>query len=217
MTIISTMGRDYFVRKFSSAVFFGPEGEHCVLPHQALAGLKSASPFTVEGNVRAISVVGTAEKHSKRELILPQDFFDDMNKFSIPTLGYRTAAEGRVMFYASPIVRAYKKGVCLDAVRTDIAFHSRELMSAGAISSSYYSRPSTRAKMLLDPQYMSLSDGLRAMNDGDILSFALSPNLAIVPSDGENYLVHCKNQIIGEVTPDGTVQIQIPGDLEDLL
>jgi hypothetical protein len=216
MSIIKETSGDYFARKFGAAMFFGPEGVPCILPSNEVSGL-GASTFTQDGKVRAFALEGTAEKPSKKELFIEKEFFDSMERFSVPDLGWRAAAEGRVMVHFARATRTYKKGVCLDSVEVRFAGHTMELMDTGNVSHEYYNRPTTKALMILTPVYTPLAEGLEGMNSGKIIGFALSANLAVLPGDGDNYQIAYGMQVVGTLSPDGSARMSIKRSLEDLL
>lgn len=216
MSIIKTTSKDWFSRKFCSAVLFSPSGEPCVLPHEGMVGLGYPS-FNIDGKVRAFVLTGTPEKSSKKEIFIDPEYFDDMDKFKVPDLGWRTAADGRVLAHFSRNPRTYKKGVCVDALQCTFAPHTFELMHTGNISRDYYSRPAVKAHMVMSPTFIPLSEGLRRMNEGEIMSFAVSSNLAICPSaDDDRYHVVSGTDVVGYITPEGRAVLQINQTLEDL-
>lgn len=215
MNIIQATSTNYFRSKFGGALFFGPDGSPCVIPHADMGGINGYT-FTDEHKVRAYSLSGTAEKPAKKELIIEPDFFDSMERFDVPELGWRTAAEGRIMMHITRATRSYKKGVCLDALQVEVAPHSSELMDTGNISRDYYNRPTTRALMILSPNYKSMEEGLAAMNDGSIMGFAVSNKLAVLPSAGEHYNIAYGLRIIGRIEPNGSVVMHTKLAVEEL-
>lgn len=209
MSIIETSGKDYFARKFAGTVFLDAEGEPCVIPSGELAGL-SANTFTQDGRVRVLKLRGTPDKSSKAEHIIDADYFDSMEKFAVPELGWRTAAAGRVLVYFARSTRTYKKGICLDSVTYDFAPHTLELMNSGSLSMDYYARPAVKGHMILSPQVLTLAEGLRGMNSGELMSFAISPQVAVAPAlDGSDgtYSVYHKLDIVGTLTSRGRVTL----------
>lgn len=216
MSIILNTNRDYFVRKFGGAMFFDSDGTPCALPCPSLSGM-DVPMFTNEAKVRAIAVTGSADRPVKEERILEPEFFDSMAKFAVPALGWRSAAGGRVMMYLTGSTRTYKKGVCLDSVQFSYARHTRDMFETGNVSHSFYGRPYVKLAAVMRPKYMSLQEGLAAMNAGDIMGFAVSQDLAVLPNADDTYLVAYANQIVGTISPSGTATLHIPRSMEDLV
>ena len=217
MNIIDSTNKDYFLRKFGGAMFLDEEGNPCLLPAVDVSGLTSISMYTQEGKVRALALQGSPEKSSKKERIFDLDFFDNMDKFKVPDLGWRQAAEGRVLVHMSRVARIYKKGVTVDGLELHWASHTRDLMDTGNISTEYYNRPNVKAHMLLKPKFLTMQEGVRRMLDGNILAFAASPNIAVVPaSDNSLSILYGKNKV-GDIDANARITLHIKQQVEDIL
>lgn len=209
MSIIRDMGRQYFYSKFAGAVVLSPDGK---------AGcIDTASTYDEDGNVCVISSTGTLGKARRNVIPVPPDYFDSLEKFNVPDLGWRSAAEGRYMAYFQRPQRTYRKGLHVRDLQVTQMAHTTQLINSGNLSGMFFSRDYIVARMLCEPEFMPLADGLAAMNSSDIMGFALSNKLAVGPSDRDDtYILYYEEFPVGTVGSDGTMNLHIPNTFEEL-
>lgn len=197
--LIKELGSGYFRDRFGSSLFYTPEDK---LP---------AYVVDVVGNGVAAKVSkGTLGKLSSEDRVIPNEFFKDMSVFAVPPLGWRCASKGRYLAHYTRNNRSYNRGVTLNNTNKHLANHTQYLLNTDDLSFTYYERPGTIAAMIMAPEYMRISDGLRKMNEGTILSFVVSPNLAVVPETEERYGLMFNTMRVGEIDVNGRISCTIP-------
>ena len=118
--------------------------------------------------------------------------------------------KGRALLFLSRTGRrTYTRGVGTHNIHTDIHPMSQYLIDRGMLSHQYLLKPQTLTLLTLKPEYMALSEGIRAIFKGDILSFAASPNIAVAPSSKDELAIYFNRNKVGTVSKDGSINCKI--------
>jgi hypothetical protein len=201
--LVKELGDRYFKQRFVHAMF-AVDG----MPHF----LDSESMWP-NGKVTAVKVLGPAEKPKTESVNLPWHFFDSFDKFRVPPLGWRMAAQGRVLihFTRNGIRRAgYRRGVAPENLRKYYAPSSIFLDRGGNISLHYYNGTAATTSLIMDPKYMSLKEGIEAMDNGDVVGFAANANIAVIPAVSRGKTVMFNTNFVGTISKDGEVKCESP-------
>jgi hypothetical protein len=199
MNLIQELGLGYFGERFNRCMFFGPDGKACyILDANRSEGIKCAV------------VEGPSTKPVVTETYIPPDFFKDLSVFGVPALGWRSTAQGRYTVYMSRNNRSYHRGVSSGILNKFVAPSSELLIRDDGVSPEYYSRESTVVSMVMNPEFITMRDGIAAMADGSLYSFAISANLAVLPMSDESYGLYFNTNRVGSVSPGGNISCSIP-------
>lgn len=203
--LISELGRPYFNERFGNSFFKGPNGHPCYV-------MRSERTAVIETPeiVRAVEVKGSLSKPTVDEIEIPADFFSSMEVFAVPELGWRMAAKGKYLARFERNNRSYHRGVAFsNLIRSH---HDMTLWAAdeGIISLEHYTRHANTVKLVMEPEYMPLSEGIKEMAQGKLLSFAVSANLAVVPDLDDKFALLFGYNKVGTITPEGEIDCEIP-------
>lgn len=213
--MVQELGLDYFRTRFSGAFFLDDEENVCIIDSdRRITDRRDEANDRYDGyNIPVTKLGGTAEKPTVEPIVMPSAWFDGMHRFAYPQLGYREAANGKVLVNFSRNNRSYQRGISKQNLVRDTAIHTAYMYDTGNVSSEYYTRPSTTALLIFKPTFTSLADGLAKMNEEQIMSFVLSPNLAVVHNlqeDSDNYNILFRGRHIGHLERDGSMNFLIP-------
>lgn len=158
-------------------------------------------------NIKVTKVEGKIGKLSTEDVYLRPDFLPNLAALGTPDLGYRTAAEGRLLVYITN-AGGYNRGIGNANANMTYSNMSYDMFEARALSSSYYSRPDVRAMLVHNPEYLDFHTGAAAMSTGDLASFAINSYVAL--SSTANPLeaaLEVRGQVVGRVALD-TLEIK---------
>lgn len=208
--LVSETGRDYFYDRFGGSYFYGPDNVVCMI--DANARNRSDTSIIVQ------RLEGVKERVRKVRAEVPNDFFQDMSFLRAPPLGWRTAAKGKVLAYFSRNNHSYARGYNTKNVSPTWASHSEFLQRYGNLNLAYFSQDEAKGKLVMEPEYMSLSAGLQEMNAGRIVAFAVNPDVAVIPESEETYALLGRMGQVGSVNAEtGAITMTVPFDSNYLL
>lgn len=196
--LVQELGVERFRQKFGGSFFFDDEGLPCVINTVDNGGV-SVGCTSVSGDVKNIRV---------NPKVLPSDFFASLATFKVPKLGWRMAYEGRYLAYLSRDNRSYHRGISQGNLTTDLSALTKWLMRTNNFSVPFSANK--LCTLALRPEYMPLSEGIAAMRAGELLSFAVSPDIAVVPSEDDTYDVYFRQNQAGKIMPDDSLQVTVP-------
>jgi hypothetical protein len=140
-----------------------------------------------------------------------KDFYDT-RLYNGYKLGYRSFDKGKKLLYLYQIpARIGSRGIsarrlgAVDDPITDTVF--------GAMSKIKINYETIQgAKLIIDPAFISINDGIKAMLEGELASAAVNPDIALVISsseDAEEFPIHLmyRQMNAGKVKADGTLDI----------
>lgn len=162
----------------------------------------------IENNfVQTIKLSGNPDKVAPEAGKVPWEFFKGWSALSYPTLGYRMAGNGQILVYITRI-NSVRRGLCSRDVQVDFHNVSFACNQNLGIDLNHYIDDYTKACLVMNPQYTSLSKGLKAVAEGTIPAFCLSADFAVAPNDEVPYLeVLFRQRRIGTVAADGTIEL----------
>lgn len=197
--LIDELGYGYFHERFGGSLMFTPDGRPAVITNVGDGG-----------NVIVDATSGPVGKLSVEKVTIPKEHFKNMAVLAVPALGWRAASKGRFMALYTRNNRSYQRGISINNLNTVHSEHTQFLLNNGEISYSYYGRATTTAALIMQPQYIRMSEGLRDMRDGEIMGFAVSANLAVLPYNEEHCILMFNNMQVGTVDFNGTINCTIP-------
>jgi hypothetical protein len=196
--LIESLGTDYFNQRFEGSMFRDPEGR------------PSFMEMASHNGVSVKSLTGVVGKLSTVSHLLPHAFFSGLEVFAVPDLGWRSVQGGRFLARLSRNNQSYARGVTFSNLRTYQHPMTTAMMEEGLLSSGYYAQRGVITKMVFDQEYLSLSEGLSLMREGDVLSFCISPNMAVVAEGDDVAGLLLGDNKVGTVSYDGTINCSVP-------
>jgi hypothetical protein len=198
MNMIQEVGNRHFFDRWAGCMFYDKDGKPNYIRGQAPDGV-------IVGVIK-----GTASKPSMEEKILPNDMFQKLTMFKVPPLGWRATAEGRYMAFFNRNNKAYRRGVGASSLQRWISPATQYLINTKNISKEFYDKEIATVALIMMPEYHSLQDGLRLMRSGDLFSFAVSANLAVIPDKDEGKALYFNTNKVGQIMKDGTLNCSLP-------
>lgn len=195
--LIDKYGADWFVHRFHSSLFLH-EGE----PHAV------GSFFDDSGGVRCDKLVRGEEGVVSRSVTIDRDVFTDVGMFGVPMLGWRSDDKGRFLAYFSRNNRSHHRGLS-----------PRNMQVQKSAITSYLTRRSTYREpdspwytsyLALKPEFTPLQEGIDKMRAGEIISFAVSPVISVMPDRNDKLAIMYKTKKAGVVDENNVVKLTIP-------
>lgn len=184
MSIVRSLGREYFNSFFQGALF-----------------AKDGAVFRVVGADRTGVLCHKFDDGS--ETFVPNDFFVGFKTFSYPVLGYRKIKENTIAFLTK--TQSVHRGIRTNTVGVTWSGATAALIDMGYVSSSVSDKQ--KAESIYSNEFDTLADLPRLLN-GDVTGLVLSPNIIIEPSvetQGDWYSVIFKRALIGKMNSRGNV------------
>lgn len=199
--LVTQYGSDWFYNKFSGS-FFRHEGlPFKVLPNTGTRRTAWIPCLRLEKNEEG-RVLGTQTNVNVAA-------FTDVSVFSVPNLGWRSALKGKYLAYFSRNNNSYHRGLSSRNMTV-----RESVMTLWLARNSDYDRSAVDDNFLaytaMCPEFLPLTEGVAKMARGEILSFAVSPTIAVLPNDADSFAVMFKEKVAGYVTPDGNMSLVIP-------
>lgn len=166
-------------------------------------------PETGAKMIFAEQYIGTPERFAKREIMIAPDYFTGMMSLRYPQLGYRTAAAGQYLAYYSRIPTAVRKGLHLTQLKVEMSKLSRALEHYTGFDMEYYTNPSIQTMLIHKPVIMGWQEGLQKVKEGEIISFVVDENFAVVPSSHNKHymMILYRDRMIGTLSEGGNIEI----------
>lgn len=193
MSLIDHYGPDWFNSKFQNS-FFKHEDESYVV-QRASSSRVSCLKLMLEGD----AIVTTSST-------LPKDAFTSIGKFAVPMLGWRHGYNGKYLAYLGRNNNSYARGLSLRNIREEKSSITLLIENASRFQrGEYYS-----AYVALNPEFYTLAEGIQKMRNKEILSFAVSPTIAVIPSTNDEYTIMFKRKQGGIIRADNSLAFNIP-------
>lgn len=206
MSIIKEVGLNYFLERWDKAFFKHEDnGRTCYIN-----GGPSADRYGNNIGVQCTSIFGDIAKPQSEGIIIPETYFKDMSIFKTPPLGWRMANQGRYLAFFRRNNKVYRRGVCYDILQRWEAPSTTFLLNTGSISKDFFSRIEPTALMIMEPKYTPLHEGIAAMRKGELYSFAVSPNIAVIPDVDDTMALFFNTAKVGIVNKNNQVECKIP-------
>lgn len=198
MNLINDVGRAYFADRLRGCVFKGPDGSTCILDDDPY--------FDGDVRVRKIKMSGMQATQSIEHI--PKNFFTSLKFLKVPPLGYRTASRGRVLLYMSRNNTTYTRGISVpNNLTVEYSPHTEFLISMRKINHTKLMNDGFLASLVLNPEYLTLDEGIKQLNAGSILSFAINHEYAVAPEDDTTYTLLFNKKKVGTVTPEAEIRL----------
>jgi hypothetical protein len=198
--LIERLGPEYCTQRLSGALF-NYEG---VVHEFGTVGTKK---------VECTAYHGTPEKHEAKVALVPTSFFTDWGALRFPTLGYRQAAGGQMLFLLGR-KGSVQRGLQLRQLQ--VHMHPVTIACAIHLGVDYHFHRTGGALILntMQPQYTPFMEGLEAVMKGERPAFAVSADFAVAPAEDVDFLeILFRGRRIGEVSEGGNVTITATGIL----
>lgn len=193
MNLVQQVGAEYFSSRFGGCIFVGPNDK----------------PHYIEGvSVRRTVNCKEAESHKQlKNVELPFDFFSTFKFLAVPELGWRSADDGRVLLRYSRDNKSYTRGITLKNVSREYAEHTEYMFGMGKLNKKDIEAPSFIASTVVQPEHLSMSDGVEAMKNGKIMAFTNSASVAVVPESDSLFNIYCGSTHVANTTPEGEITL----------
>lgn len=193
--LIDDLGLQYVNEGLVGALLF-----HNNIPHQIQeVGRTAISTIRFSGSM--------AKPIQNSGVALPTNLLDKgFEALSHPDLGYRTAANGRVLIELRQH-QSFKRGLQLGELMVNIPPVSKYIAERFSIDLKYYSRPDVRAVGVVEDCFLPLAKGLEMVKQGEIFLFAVNSRLAVIPSSrSKEYLeIVYDGRAVGNISDKGVI------------
>lgn len=193
--LISKYGESWFTNKFNST-FFMHNGEPARVIEADSHGV----------NIRVVSKNEDGVISSVMRSV-SYDTFHDSSVFTVPELGYRHLHDGAYLAFFARRNDSYVRGLSLRNLQPRVSNLTRLLQSRrlGIPAPSH----DELNYMALKPDYIPLHTGIRRMLAGELMSFACSSTIAVVPSPTSDteLTILCCGKTVGKVDRNGNLRI----------
>lgn len=194
--LIESVGVDYFNRRFSGSYFLDQNDNPAIV-------------VTAGGDATVATVLkGTSNRMMEDTAEIPNDYFTDLSKFSVPRLGWRTAAQGKYLVYMSRNNRSYHRGLSAGNLNVKLSPMTQWLVRSNNFRNTI--GKNKQALLAMKPEFIPFAEGVEKMRRGEILSFAASHIVAVSPDVDEKFAIFFREKKVGEVLPNGTLSFTIP-------
>lgn len=198
--LIDKYGRDWFAQKFAGS-YFRYQG----VPARVSKAIIGPSGTNVVSTTLCPRVNGKVVKATR---LIPASHFKDSSMFSVPELGYRHTNSGKWLAFIRRNNGSYIRGLST----RNLNVYESELTKFLRVSGMKipHLTEDEITNLIMEPTFIPLQRGIKLMLEGKLLSFAASSTVAVVPStDSPNLTVLMCDKRIGEVTPDGVMNISL--------
>lgn len=193
--LLAKYGSSWFTTKFNGT-FFMYEGK----PARVLEAFNNRSVHIRVLDKLDGRVVGN-------NLEVSGDLFPDSSVFSVPELGYRHARDGLYLAFFVRNNSSYVRGLSLRNLNARVSNITKLIQRR--LSSVPPPSQDDLNYMAMKPEFVPFHEGIRKVLAGELVSFAASPTLAVVPSptsETELTLLFC-GKSVGKVDSSGNLRI----------
>lgn len=197
--LIEKYGPDWFRQKFNGT-FFLHEGKPARIVD---AGSRAVVAQIMDRNPTTGNIEGG-------RFTLSPDDFPDSSKFVVPELGYRHTRDGAYLSFLYRNNSSYVRGLSIRNLQQRLHPLTRMLQNRGL--SITPPNEDELTYLAMKPEFLPLHSGISKMLRGELVSFAASPTLAVVPStnqDSELTILFC-SKAIGTVDANGNMSLSSP-------
>jgi len=201
MNIVDDVGMNYFLDRFNGCIFLGENGNPHILEH--IRGQRIAQ----DANIRCLEVIGEGFKASVQRTEVSREFFSSLSFLKLPPIGYRMSEDGRYLCYFQRKNTSYTRGITTGNCVRSYADHTKYMFDMGKLNRIKAEEKQVLASILAKPRFHTLTEGVEHLNNGDLLCFVNSPDIAVVPENEELYNVMFKQVHVGNINPDGELSM----------
>lgn len=201
MNLVQELGVDYVRQRFAGCMFYDENGTPCfVNGDRPWARLR----------VPISRVNGTPENHTVEDAVKPESFFKDLSVFHTPPLGWRMNADGTYMAHLRRNNKSYQRALATRVIQRQVSPATSFLIDSGNLDLFYYDQPTTTIAMVMIPKFVAFREGVEAMRNGELFSFCVNPNLAVIPDVNDQQALLFNTTKVGVVKKNGDVVCDIP-------
>jgi hypothetical protein len=201
--LIEELGAEYCNEMFAGALFLYEEQ-----PHEFVQILRDGNGGWT---VVASRYTKNPEKPAPRKVNVPGAFFENWGSLSHPMLGYRMAAEGRILGYCTKTLGT-RRGLTAPAIQInfhDVCYASEE---AGLVDVNHFAKASGKVPLVMCPTYLTFMEGMAKVMKKEIPSFAISADFAVAPNQEVDFLeILYRQRRIGLVDEKGNAELTVKG------
>lgn len=194
--LIEKVGREYFNRRFSGSFFMDDRKRPSIVGRAA------------DGMVNYTAITGSPRKIIRTARDLPYSFFSGLEVFGVPPLGWRSHSEGKYLAFYTRNNRSYHRGLSPDNIQVHPTAMTQWMLSSNNLTTSQ--DPETLCFVALKPHFTPFAEGIQKMREGSLLSFAVSPTVAVVPTEDDKFSILFRQAKAGVVMPDNSVIVDVP-------
>lgn len=195
--LIEELGYNRFRQKFGGSFFYDDDN----VPSQVVSLAENELGVI---QVRCTSVSGPVSAIRVSDKVLPAAFFTGLATFKTPKLGWRSGYGGKLLAYLERDNRSYHRGISPNNLRVNWSPMSQWLMRTSNFNFNLTSNK--LCALALTPTFVPFAEGIEAMRRGDMLSFAASPEVAVVPGEEGRLNIMFRQKVGGFVMADGTIE-----------
>lgn len=199
--LVKELGVDYMRERFAGCMFFDENGVPCYIDNTVT---------WPRLRVKAKSIRGEPENFTLEERSFPEGFFKDLSVFQTPPLGWRMSADGTYLVHFRRNNKSYQRALATKVVQRTVSPSTNFLIDTENVDSTYYERPDTTIAMIMSPKYVAFREGIEKMQKGELFSFCVSPNLAVIPEVGEQQAILFNTTRVGTIKKNGEVLCDVP-------
>lgn len=194
--LVKELGVDYMRDRFGGCMFYDNERRPCYVDSGGAWG---------RGKVRVTVLEGPVEEVQANTVQVPETFFTDLSIFSVPPLGWRMAADGAYMAHFRRNNKSYQRALNPKVALRTVSPATQFLIDTDNVDDQYYNRTDTTVALIMTPKYMAFREGIQRMKDGDLFSFCVTPNLAVLPAPDNKQAIYFNLTQVGMVEEDGGI------------
>lgn len=203
MNLIEELGRQYIVERFDKCMFYDPEGRPCFIN-----GSKGVWP--AQDDVPVTLVMGSPTKPILKEGSLPNEFFKDLSVFAVPPLGWRFTASGRHMVYYSRNNASYHRALAPKNLQKFLSPVTEFLIETDNLDENRYMKYDSDVLMVMKPEYETLKEGIEKIRAGELVSFCVSPVIAVIPGEDDKQLFFFNTRQVAHMDKEGNIHSENP-------
>jgi hypothetical protein len=152
-----------------------------------------------------------ADKPKPKVVQISSTVFTDWSTLAHPQLGYRMAADGRMLAYVTKIpgVRRGISAGSLIITPHDVSWVCEE---NGLVDTNHFLNGTGKPAFVMCPKFFTFTEGIAKILKREIPAFAISADFAVAPNRDVKFLeVLYKQRRIGEVDEKGNAVIGVAG------
>lgn len=201
MNLVKELGVQYMQDRFGYCMFYNNDGLPCYVDPTIAWG---------RGKVGVKMLEGPIEEVRSTSVQVPETFFTDLKVFSVPPLGWRMSSDGRYMAHFRRNNKSYQRAVAPKVMLRTLSPATQFLVDTDNVDDQYYNTVDGTVMLVMSPKYIRFREGLRQMREGELFSFAVTPNLAILPWTEGRQSIYFNTMQVGMVEENGDVNCPNP-------
>ncbi len=200
--LLDELGAQYMVDRFSECMFYDADRRVSVID-------SSLAPNWNRDNVGVITLTGDVSNVTQTRGAIPKEFFKDMSVFGAPDLGWRMAAQGKYLAHFRRNNKSYHRAVAAgrrsNLLRT-LSPVTQYMVDSENLNEEYYNSMHVTTMLIMQPSFIPFRQGLELMRRGELLSFCVSPNIAVIPDTKGRQSILFNTARVAMVEADGEVK-----------